>query len=82
VIYTQHAYQVLHLSDNDSAYFDWIIILFMFLGGMTFMLFYHMMQGNWRVIRVNTEFRWYVGFMLFFLLWCHGSCGRKIPTAA
>ena len=51
----------------NSAYFDWVIILFMFLGGMTFMLFYHMMQGNWRIIRINTEFRWYVGFMLFFL---------------
>jgi trk system potassium uptake protein TrkH len=50
----------------SNAYFDWVVILFMFLGGMTFMLFYHMMQGNWRVIRINTEFRWYVGFMLFF----------------
>ena len=50
----------------DNAYFDWVIIVFMFLGGMTFMLFYHMLQGNWRVIRINTEFRWYVGFMLFF----------------
>jgi trk system potassium uptake protein TrkH len=50
----------------NNAYFDWVIIIFMFLGGMTFMLFYHMMMGNWRVIRINTEFRWYVGFMLFF----------------
>ena len=50
----------------NNAYFDWVIIGFMFLGGMTFMLFYHMLQGNWRVIRINTEFRWYVGFMLFF----------------
>jgi len=38
----------------------------MFLGGMTFMIFYHMVQGNWRVIKINTELRWYVGFMLFF----------------
>ena len=30
----------------DSAYFDWVIIVFMFLGGMTFMLFYHMVKGN------------------------------------
>ncbi|MEN8806370.1 MAG: potassium transporter TrkG [Desulfobacterales bacterium] len=50
----------------SSAYFDWVIIIFMFLGGMTFMLFYHMLQGNWHVIRINTEFRWYVGFILFF----------------
>jgi len=50
----------------DSAYFDWVIVLFMFLGGMTFMLFYHLARGNWRVLKVNTEFRWYVGFVLVF----------------
>ncbi len=65
----------------NSAYFDWIIILFMFLGGMTFMLFYHMVMGNWRVIKINTEFRWYVGFMLFFcgmvswILWKENTYG-------
>jgi trk system potassium uptake protein TrkH len=50
----------------NNPYFDWVIILFMFLGGMTFMLFYHMLKGNWRVLKINTEFRWYVGFLLFF----------------
>ena len=50
----------------DNAYFDWIIILFMFLGGVTFMLFYHAARGEWRVLRINTEFRWYLGFVLFF----------------
>ncbi len=50
----------------NNAYFDWVIILFMFLGGMTFMLFYHMMHGNWREIKINSELRWYLGFMLFF----------------
>jgi len=50
----------------NSAYFDWVIIIFMFLGGMTFMLFYHMAKGEWKVIKINTEFRWYVGFLLFF----------------
>jgi trk system potassium uptake protein TrkH len=50
----------------DSAYFDWVTIVFMFLGGMTFMLFFHLARGNWRVLKVNTEFRWYVGFVLVF----------------
>jgi trk system potassium uptake protein TrkH len=50
----------------NNAYFDWVIILFMFLGGMTFMLFYHMLKGNWGVLKINTEFRWYVGFLLVF----------------
>jgi trk system potassium uptake protein TrkH len=63
----------------DSAYFDWVIIVFMFLGGVTFMLFYHAARGEWRVIRVNTELRWYVGLVLFFcvavaaILWRAGS---------
>ena len=51
----------------NNAYFDWVIIIFMFLGGVTFMLFYHLMMGNWRIIRINTEFRWYLGFMAFFV---------------
>src|SRR5210317_1480304 len=50
----------------NNAYFDWVIIIFMFLGGMTFMLFYHMVKGEWKIIKINTEFRWYVGFLLFF----------------
>jgi trk system potassium uptake protein TrkH len=50
----------------DNAYFDWVIIVFMFLGGVTFMLYYHLLVGNWRILRVNTEFRWYAGFVLFF----------------
>ena len=63
----------------NNAYFDWIIILFMFLGGMTFMLFYHMLKGNWGVLKINTEFRWYVGFLLVFcgvvtwILWKEGT---------
>lgn len=63
------------IGSYNSAYFDWVIILFMFLGGMTFMLFYYIMKGNWKILKINTEFRWYVGFLLFFcgivswLLW-------------
>ncbi len=70
----------------DNAYFDWVIIVFMFLGGMTFMLFYHMLHGNWRVIRINTEFRWYAGFMLFFcgivswILWKENTYGSLFDS--
>jgi len=70
----------------DNAYFDWVITLFMFLGGMTFMLFYHMLHGDWHVIKINTEFRWYVGFMLFFcgmvswILWKDGTYGSLIDS--
>ncbi len=50
----------------DNAYFDWIIIIFMFLGGMTFVLFYQMLKGDFKSLKINTEFRWYLGFILFF----------------
>ena len=50
----------------ESPYFDWVIILFMFLGGVTFMLYYHAFRGEWQVLRENTEFRWYVAVCLFF----------------
>lgn len=69
----------LSIGHYNSAYFDWVIILFMFFGGMTFMLFYHAVKGDWRVIKINTEFRWYVGFLLFFctavtlILWQAGT---------
>ena len=50
----------------NNAYFDWVIIIFMFLGGMTFVLFYQMAKGDWNSLKINTEFRWYVGLMVFF----------------
>ena len=30
------------------------------------MLFYQILKGNWNALKINTEFRWYVGFLLFF----------------
>jgi len=71
----------------NNAYFDWVIILFMFLGWMTFMLFYHMLKGNWGVLKINTEFRWYVGFLLFFcgvvtwILWKESSYNSFVDSA-
>jgi len=71
----------------NNAYFDWVIILFMFLGGMTFMLFYHMLKGNWGVLKINTEFRWYVGFLLFFcgvvtwILWKESTYNSFVDSA-
>lgn len=65
----------------DNAYFDWVIITFMFLGGMTFMLFYQVLRGDLRAFKINTEFRWYVGFLLFFcgmvslILWKDNTYG-------
>ena len=63
----------------SNAYFDWVVTIFMFLGGMTFMLFYHMLKGEWNLVRVNTELRWYaviIGFLCgisTLILWMSGT---------
>ncbi len=70
----------------NNAYFDWVITIFMFLGGMTFVLFYQILKGDWRALRINTEFRWYVGFILFFcgvvswILWKEGTYSSLIDS--
>ncbi len=51
-----------------SAYIDWIVILFMFLGGTTFMLFFFMVQREWSVVWKNTELRWYLSLTALFCL--------------
>jgi trk system potassium uptake protein TrkH len=62
-----------------NAYFEWVIIAFMFLGGMTFVLFFRMARGDFRAIWINTEFKWYVGALVFFcgvatwILWDAGT---------
>lgn len=56
----------LSLGHYNSAYVDWVTIVFMFLGGMTFILFYQMAKGNFLGITRNTEFRWYIGFIVVF----------------
>lgn len=50
----------------NSPYFDWVTIIFMILGGITFVLFYQAVRGDWGVVRDNTEFRWYLAFLAFF----------------
>lgn len=65
----------------NSAYFDWVIILFMFLGGTAFILFFQLMRGDWRGVIINTELRWYIAVLLFFcgmvswILWKDGTYG-------
>ena len=51
--------------DNQS-YFEGITLIFMFLGGISFLLYYRLAQGTWESVRVNTELRWYLGMTVFF----------------
>ena len=70
----------------QSAWIDWVTILFMFLGGMTFMMHYHILKRDWEPVRSNTEFRWYTGFVIFFCalvtleLWQAGQYGDFLET--
>jgi trk/ktr system potassium uptake protein len=65
----------------DSAYFDWVITVFMFLGGLSFVLIYQVLRGDINALKVNTELRWYLGFLFFFcgaitlILWSKGTYG-------
>lgn len=44
----------------DSAYVEYIIIIFMFIGGINFPLIYLFMQGSPSKLLKNEEFKWYV----------------------
>jgi len=48
----------------NNLYFETVIILFMFLGGVNFALHYHLIQGNFKVVWQNPEFRFYVSMIL------------------
>ncbi len=55
----------------NSAYIDWVTIIFMFLGGVTFSLFYSAYRKDWVSILINTELRWYCWIVgLFSLAMC------------
>ena len=70
----------------NNAYFDWVITLFMFFGGVNFIIFYQALSGDWKSVRVNTEFRWYVAVTLFFcvvvslILWRENIYGSIIES--
>ena len=70
----------------NNAYFDWVITLFMFFGGVNFIIFYQALSGDWKSVRVNTEFRWYVAVTLFFcvvvslILWRENIYGSIIDS--
>lgn len=48
----------------DSSYIQYIITLFMFVGGTNFMLIYYFLRGNFKKPFENEEFRFYGGIVL------------------
>jgi trk system potassium uptake protein len=63
----------------NSLWFDAVISLFMFLGGVTFLLFFSLWQRDWKTIHVNTELRWYLSITALLcggvaaILWWNGT---------
>ncbi|MDH3390323.1 MAG: TrkH family potassium uptake protein [Desulfobulbaceae bacterium] len=70
----------------DNAYFDWVLTLFMFLGGVNFILFYQVLSRDWKAVKMNTELRWYGAITLFFcvvvslILWRENVYGSLIES--
>jgi trk system potassium uptake protein TrkH len=52
----------------DSSAIEWIIILFMFLGGCTFVLLARAGQGDFRALWHDSQTRWYFGYIAVFSL--------------
>ncbi len=48
----------------DSAYVDWVLIVFMFLAGCNFVLHFHLLAGRFRIVHRNGELRFYLGLLL------------------
>jgi len=48
----------------DSAFIQWVIIVFMFFAGMNFLIHFKVLRtGNFDIIKKNTEFHFYVGVL-------------------
>ena len=54
------------LGHYENAYFDWVGIVFMFLGGINFILHYQFLKRDWQAIGINTELRWYASLTVCF----------------
>ena len=53
---------------NDVPIIQYIIILFMFLSGTNFILIYFGLTGKFNKIFQDTEFKWYLSFILTFVI--------------
>ena len=53
---------------NHRPVIQYIVTLFMFLAGTNFVLIYFGLKGKLQRIWQDNEFRWYIGFVIFFTL--------------
>jgi len=61
----------------NSTYFESVIMVFMFLGGINFALHYQLVRGNFRLVFQNPELKFYVSMIIICVaiatlgLWSH-----------
>ncbi len=71
----------------DSSYLEWVGTVFMFLGGMDFVLHYHLISRNWKEVRHNTEIKAYLlvviglGLLISVVLWGQGAYATLADAA-
>ena len=53
---------------NSTPAIQYIVIFFMILAGTNYLLIYSAMIGNFKKLISNTEFSWYISFILVFVL--------------
>ncbi len=53
------------IGQYNSAYFDWVITVFMFLAGVNFVLHYRFLLGRWGAFWKDEEFRFYTMLTVF-----------------
>jgi trk system potassium uptake protein TrkH len=57
----------------DSAYIDWVIILFMFIAGVNFAMHFRLIRGDHRTFFANREIRFYTLVAMIGILIVSGS---------
>ena len=66
----------------NSSYFEWVIIVFMYLAGVNFLLHFNVLRGKWRQAVVNREFLLYTGMIVVVTLFMSGMLyGGNLKTA-
>jgi trk system potassium uptake protein TrkH len=70
------------IGQYNSAYFDWVITIFMFLAGMNFLLHFQVIfKRDFSGLKKNSEFHFYTAVVLIatlistLVLWLHGLPG-------
>ena len=54
----------LSIGHFQSDFIHWVVTIFMFLAGINFLLHYNVLSGNPRVLKVDREFRFYLGVLV------------------